>query len=796
MKLSETWLHEWVAPNLNTQKLAEQLTMAGLEVDAIEPVAGKFSQVVVGEITACEPHPDAEKLQVCSVLGAPDGPKQVVCGAPNARVGLKAPFALVGASLPPAQSDGKAVKIKKAKLRGVESLGMLCGQSELQAGDDDSGLWELPADAPVGDDIREYLKLDDQLLELDLTPNRSDCLSIRGLARETAALTRQGLRSPEIEPVAPQTDASLPIQLAAPAACPRYLGRVIKGVDISKPSPFWLREKLRRAGLRSIDAVVDVTNYVLIELGQPMHAFDLDKLKGQIGPRMAQAGEKITLLDGQELSLKPDTLVIADAVGPVALAGIMGGANSAVSESTRDIFLESAFFAPEFIAGKARAYGLHTDSSHRFERGVDCQLQGEAVERATALLVQIVGGEPGPVSVFEDDQHLPAQRSVRLMREQIKSKLGFAIADDEVQDILQRLGMSMLEQQRDSWVFAVPSYRFDIAIAEDLLEELARVYGYNRLPIATVNIPAQLPRCSDAALSFRHLANHLAARDYREVITYSFIDPKLHRSVWAEAPAVTVVNPISADMSLMRTSLFAGLLQTLQRNLSRQVERLRIFEKGLRFSQEGETYRQTPGLAGLIYGSRESAGWSAIKDNVDFYDIKGDVESLLALTCKTLRFIPADCQALHPGQSANIELDGQVVGLLGALHPRVQKSLGIAKVVYLFEIDLDPILRTQPPMFKPLSRFPEVSRDLAFLVDKNTPVNHLEREIYNSAGDFLKSLRVFDLYSGKGIDPQRKSVAFNLTFQHPSHTLNDDQVNNSVADIVEKLKELFDAQLR
>ena len=797
MKFSESWLRTWVNPTVSTQELIDQLTMAGLEVDAVESVAGEFSKVVVGEILEVEQHPDADKLRVCQVAGSPEGTKQVVCGAPNARVGIKIPFALVGASLPPGD-DGKAFKIKKAKLRGVESMGMLCGETELQVGTNDSGLMELAADAPVGVDFREYLDLDDAIIDVDLTPNRSDCLSLKGLAREVGVLNKATVSAPDIKPVASTCDDTFPVSLQAGSACSRYVGRVIKGIDISKPSPQWLQERLRRSGLRSIDAVVDVTNYLLLELGQPMHAFDLAKLDSGIRVRMAEQGEKITLLDGQEIELKAETLIIADNSGPLAMAGIMGGESSSVSDKTQDIFLESAFFNPIAIAGKARSYGLHTDSSHRFERGVDYDGAQTAIERATQLLVDIVGGTPGPVVCEELADELPSARTVTLKKPRIQAGLGFAIPDEEVVDILTRLGLVLQSEIDNSWVFEVPSYRFDIAIEADLLEELARIYGYNQLPTTKMRIPAALPRLEESQLPEDRLARQLIARGYQEAITYSFIDPKLHKLFAGEQEhaAVELLNPISADMSTMRTSILPGLVDALRRNINRQQSRVRLFEKGLRFIPTANGLQQTQGLAGLIYGERDDATWTASKGGVDFYDIKGDLESLISLSGQTARFQAAKHPALHPGQCAEVFLAGESAGYVGALHPQLTKALDIKQNVFVFELDLDKIVAATIPSFKLLSKFPEVSRDLAILVDRDVTSVALMEEIQANAGDHLKNLKVFDVYSGEGIDPKRKSVAFNLTFQHPSRTLNEDEVNSPVAAIVERLEDKFDASLR
>lgn len=789
MKISEAWLRSWVNPKLSTQELVDQITMAGLEVDAVEPVAGSFSGVVVGEIVSTEPHPDADKLNVCNVAGHPEGEMQVVCGAPNARPGIKIPFALVGAKLP---GD---FKIKKAKLRGVESFGMLCAQDELQAGDDSAGLWELPLDAPVGKDLREYLSLDDNVIEVDLTPNRSDCLSLKGLAREVGVLNKVDVIPASFEQAKVMSDDKKVVNLNAGSACSRYVGRVIKNIDISKPSPLWLQEKLRRSGLRSIDAVVDITNFVLLEQGQPMHAFDLAKLSGAVQVRLAEHGEKLTLLDDQEVKLNNDTLVIVDDSGPIAMAGIMGGKSTAVSSNTVDIFLESAFFHPIAIAGRARSYGLHTDSSHRFERGVDYEGAEEALERATSLILEIVGGEAGPV-VLAENEHLPQAAEVTLRKARIASGLGFAIDDAEVEDILLRLGFEIVQSSGDSWTVKAPSYRFDVEIEEDILEELARIYGYNRLPIAPVSLAANLPRVSESRLAVQSIEKQLVARGYQEAITYSFIDPKLHQIFDPDTQAVALLNPISSDMSLMRTTLLPGLVSTLIYNLNRQKSRVRVFEKGLRFVPTASGLQQQRALAGLIYGSRTELGWQGDKSDVDFYDLKGDLESVLGSGNQVISFKPTRKHALHPGQTAEIFVNGEAIGFMGALHPEASRALELPKTAFVFEILLDAVLQGTVPAFSPVSKFPAVSRDLAVLVARDLPVADLQAAIGAEAGEHLKNLKVFDVYSGEGIDPQRKSIAFNLTFQHPSRTLNEDEINNPMANIVKRLENDFDARLR
>ncbi|WP_444922990.1 phenylalanine--tRNA ligase subunit beta [Microbulbifer sp. DLAB2-AF] len=791
MKISNSWLREWVNPKLTTQELADQITMAGLEVDGIEKVAGEFSGVVVGEIVACEQHPDADKLRVCKVAGHPDGEMQVVCGAPNARIGIKIPFALVGAKLP---GD---FKIKKAKLRGVESFGMLCAQTELELGEDNDGIWELPEDAPTGTDLREYLQLDDETIEVDLTPNRSDCLGVAGIAREVGVLNRCAVQGPEVAPVPQQIDESLPVSLLAEAACPRYVGRVIRNIDIKAVTPLWMQERLRRSGLRSIDPVVDVTNYVLLELGQPMHAFDLEKLSGGIKVRMAEAGEELTLLDGQAVKLQEGTLVIADEEKPLAMAGIMGGLDSSVTEGTQHIFLESAFFSPLAIAGKARSYGLHTDSSHRFERGVDYHLQEKAVERATQLLLDIVGGEPGPVHVRELTETMPAERHITLRRAKVELGLGIKLADDEIVDILTRLGLEKIDQNDEGWTFLAPSFRFDIAIEADLLEELARVYGYNRIPSESFTAELEIAPRPESTIAQDNLEQTLLSRGYYEAITFSFIDSDSAALFDPEADPVALQNPISAELAVMRTTLLPGLCKALQYNLNRQQNRVRLFETGLRFVPGAELHQEQM-IAGLAYGNRFAENWTGSKDSVDFFDVKADVEALLARTgvADEFRFVAGQHSALHPGQTAKILRGDREVGVIGALHPQLQKKLDLAKPAFVFELSLEAIGQGKAPAFRPLSKFPEVRRDLALLIDADVPAANLVEAATEAAGETLTDLKIFDVYQGKGIDLNRKSVALGLTFQHSSRTLNDEEINAAVDAVVGKLEEKYNASLR
>ena len=623
MKFSEKWLRSWVNPQVSRDDLVARLSMAGLEVDSVSLAAGVFSGVVVGEVLSTEQHPDADKLRVCQVSSGAET-FQVVCGAPNVRPGLKIPFAMIGAELP---GD---FKIKKAKLRGVESNGMLCSASELQISEDNDGLMELPTDAPVGQNIRVYLDLDDASIEVDLTPNRGDCLSLAGLAREVGALYDAPVTRPEISVVPASRDDVYPVEVVAPQACPRYLGRVLRNVDLSQPTPLWMVERLRRADVRSIDAVVDITNYVMLELGQPMHAFDLAEINGGIRVRMAEESEKLVLLDGQEVSLRADTLVIADHQRALAIAGVMGGEHSGVSANTRDLFLESAFFDTIAIAGKARSYGLHTDASHRFERGVDWQLAREAMERATALLIEIVGGEAGPIIEVVSQEQLPNVAPVTLRAERVEQMLGLKMDDAEIVRLLTALGLGISAAGDSQWQVSVPSHRFDISLEVDLIEELARLYGYNRLPVRYPQARLAPQAKAEAAVDLPALRRLLVARGYHEAITYSFIDPKLFELFNPGVAPLMLANPISADMAAMRSSLWPGLVKALEHNLNRQQPRVRLFESGLRFVGQLEGLQQEPMLAGVICGSRLPEGWAHGRENVDFYDLKADVEALLA----------------------------------------------------------------------------------------------------------------------------------------------------------------------
>nr|WP_315492548.1 phenylalanine--tRNA ligase subunit beta [uncultured Pseudomonas sp.] len=791
MKFSEQWLRGWVSPQVNRDELVARLSMAGLEVDSVTPAAGVFSGVVVGEVLSTEQHPDADKLRVCQVSNGAET-FQVVCGAPNVRPGLKIPFAMIGAELP---GD---FKIKKAKLRGVESNGMLCSQAELQVGEGNDGLMELPSDAPVGQDIRAYLDLEDASIEVDLTPNRGDCLSLAGLAREVGALYGVPVTRPAVTAVPAVHDEVRSIEVLAPSACPRYLGRVIRNVDLSRPTPLWMVERLRRADVRSIDAAVDITNYVMLELGQPLHAFDLAEINGGIRVRMAEEGEKLVLLDGQEVTLRSDTLVIADHSRALAIAGVMGGEHSGVSATTRDVFLESAFFDQIAVAGKARSYGLHTDASHRYERGVDWQLAREAMERATGLLLEITGGEAGPITETVNEQYLPSIAPVTLRAQRVEQMLGLVIEEAQIVSLLTGLGLGISADGAGQWRVEVPSHRFDISLEVDLIEELARLYGYNRLPVRYPQARLAPQPKTEARAHLPELRRLLVARGYQEAVTYSFIDPKQFELFSPGVEPLLLANPISNDMAAMRSSLWPGLVKALSHNLNRQQDRVRMFESGLRFVGQLDGLKQEPMLAGVVCGSRLPEGWAQGRDPVDFFDVKADVEAVLGFAgaLDAFAFVPGSHPALHPGQTARIEREGRLVGFVGAIHPELSKTLGLDRPVFVFELVLADVAAGKMPKFSELSRFPEVRRDLALVADRDVAASAVLEVIRENAGEWLTDLRLFDVYQGKGIDPHRKSLAVGLTWQHPSRTLNDDEVNTTTQNILTSLEQRLNATLR
>ena len=802
MKFSESWLREWVNPAISSDELAHQITMAGLEVDAIEPVAGEFSGVLIGEVVECGPHPDADKLQVTKINLGPDYNDgelaDIVCGAKNCRLGLKVAVATVGAVLP------GNFKIKKAKLRGVASNGMLCSESEIGLSESADGIMELASDAPIGMCVREYLDLNDVTIDVDLTANRGDCLGLKGLAREVGVLNSLSVTEPNITAVKSSIDDTVVITLSAEKACPRYLGRVIKNINIQAQTPLWMVEKLRRCGTRAIDPVVDVTNYVLLEQGHPMHAFDLSAIEGGINVRYANEGEKLTLLDGNEVSLSPQTLVIADQEKALAMAGIFGGLASGVTSESTDIFLESAFFAPLAILGKARQYGLHTDASHRYERGIDPELQRDAMERATKLLLDIVGGEAGPIVEAASQAHIPAERTVILRRIKLDSRIGHHIDDTKVSEILTRLGFTVAEkgtEQDKVWTVVVPAYRFDISIEVDLIEEVARIFGYNNIPNVSPKATLAMREQKEAKLPLSKLRHVLVNRGYQEAITYSFVDPNVQSLLFPEQEVMVLPHPISSEMSVMRLSLWTGLLQSVVYNQNRQQQRVRLFEVGLRFVPDElaeNGVRQENMVAGVIGGTRVDEHWTMEKSVSDFFDIKGDVEALLSLTqnAAAYEFSVAEIEALHPGQTAKITRDGLLVGHVGTLHPELERKLGLKSRTFIFELLLSEVLSQKIPLVTDISRFPANRRDIAVVVKENVEAKKVLQLIEKIGGKHVIDINLFDVYHGNGIEPGFKSLAIAMILQDHEKTLEEKDINDVVNRVVNTLSAELDATLR
>jgi phenylalanyl-tRNA synthetase beta chain len=790
MRFSENWLREWVDIPLSGDELAQRLTMAGLEVGSIE-AAADFQGVVVGRVDSVEPHPEADRLRICRVAVGEDEALQIVCGAPNVKPGMWAPLARVGARLPGQDP------LEPARIRGVDSRGMLCSAKELDLGEAADGLMELPADSRPGADLRQVFGLDDQIIDIELTPNRGDCLSIAGVARESAVIGGQEMIAPVIDGVAATCEQTFGVELQAPADCPRYAGRVIRNVDPKACTPLWMVERLRRSGVRSLGPLVDVTNYVMLEIGQPMHAFDLRRLEGGIVVRRAHGGETMTLLDGTEIELDEDLLVITDRSGPVALAGIMGGEGSACDDDTRDVFLESAFFSPAAIVGRARRFGLHTESSHRFERGVDPAQQALAVERATRLLIDIAGGEPGPVVDTVSEQHLPVREAVDLRAKQLQRLLGIEVGAARVEEILRTLKMQV-SGDGAPWQVLPPSFRFDIAIEADLIEEVARIHGYEDVPSNRPAARLGISERSEGRVPDSRIRSLLVDRGYQEAITYSFVDPKIQALLDPEQPPVPLTNPISADMAVMRTTTWPGLVAALRYNLSRQQSRVRLFELGLVFLEQGGVLEQPGRLGGLICGRATPEHWDSGSRKVDFFDLKGDVEALIAMTGRTAdySFRAGSHPALHPGRTARVECGGKPMGWLGALHPKLEKTLGLETEVYLFELDLASVSHAETPAFREVSRFPAIRRDLAIVVSETVNADAVRECVSAEQVEIIRDLRFFDEYRGQGVEPGSKSLAIGLILQAESRTLTDDEVDAVIQRIISALERKLGATLR
>ncbi|WP_151753373.1 phenylalanine--tRNA ligase subunit beta [Acinetobacter soli] len=791
MKISESWLRTWVNPAIDSETLTDQLTMLGLEVDELAPIAKPFTGVVVGEVLSVEQHPDADRLRVTTVNIGNGEPLQIVCGAPNVRVGMKAPVATIGAVLP---GD---FKIKKGKLRGIESQGMLCGASEIDLEDKIDGLLELPQDAPVGTNIRDYLKLDDHVIDISITPNRGDCFSIRGIAREIAVINQLAVTPPVIAAVESSILEQKQVHLATDGA-PRYLGRAIKNVNVQAQTPDWMAHALSCSGIRTHSILVDITNYVLMELGQPMHAFDLAKIDGDIHVRQAADQEKLVLLNEQEVELNPDIMVIADNSKALAIAGIMGGLDSSVTDETRDIFLESAFFAPLAIAGRARRFGLHTDSSQRYERGVDFELPMLAMHRASELIQQYAGGEFGPISVAEKAELLPKRDPITLYQSQVDALLGYRVETDFITDALQRLGCEVTVVATGEWHVVPPSHRFDLAIYQDLIEEVARIHGYDNIQIALPKIDVQLAQYQDH-LELAALRQTVATLGYQEAISFSFADLKLEKQLNPNVNPLALANPISSDLAVMRSTLLSSLIPCVQHNLNRQQSRVRFFELGLRFDYQHAAsihdLQQIPTLALIAVGSRTPELWHGKVQPMDFFDLKNEVEQILAAGRLNVSYVRSERVWLHPGQSAEILVDGRSIGYLGRLHPSLENELDLG-TTWVAEIDQKAILQSYVSNFTELSRFPSVRRDIALLISDKINVSDIQQLIKQTGGDLLDSTWLFDVYTGQGVEQGKRSLAFALLWQHPSRTLEDAEIKSGMDNIIQVLENTYQATLR
>ncbi|WP_426455913.1 phenylalanine--tRNA ligase subunit beta [Acinetobacter sp. KB005] len=791
MKISENWLRTWVNPAIDSDTLSDQLTMLGLEVDELAPVAKPFTGVVIGEVLTVEQHPDADRLRVTTINIGSGEPLQIVCGAPNVRVGMKAPVATIGAVLP---GD---FKIKKGKLRGVESQGMLCGASEIDLEDKIDGLLELPADAPVGVNIREYLKLDDNVIDISITPNRGDCFSIRGIAREIAVINKLQMNEPVINTVDATIADEKKVVISTEGA-PRYLGRVVKNVNVKAATPEWMQQALSRSGIRTHSILVDVTNYVLMELGQPMHAFDLSKIEGTVHVRQATQQEKLQLLNDQEVELQEDIMVIADDQKALAIAGIMGGLASSVTDDTTDIFLESAFFAPLAIAGRARRFGLHTDSSQRYERGVDFELPLIAMNRASQLIQELAGGEFGPITVAEKTDLLPKREAIELKQVQVDQLLGYQVAGEFIADALTRLGCEVTVKAEGEWSVVPPSHRYDMAIYQDLIEEVARIDGYDNIQISLPSMDVKFAKYQDR-FELAELRQTIVTLGYQEAISFSFADAKLEKQLNPEVKPLMLANPISSDLAAMRSTLLSSLIPCVQYNLNRQQSRVRFFEFGLRFDYQNaksiEDLQQTPTLALVAVGSQAPESWHVKPQPMDFFDFKGEVEEILAAGRVSVEYVRSERAWLHPGQSADILVDGKSIGYLGRLHPSLENELDLS-TTWVAELDQTAVLQSYVSNFTELSRFPSVRRDIALLISDNINVRDIQQLIEQTGGELLDSTWLFDVYTGQGVEDGKRSLAFALLWQHPSRTLEDAEIKSGMDNIIQVLENTYQATLR
>ena len=791
MFISESWLREWANPDLDREQLCERLTLAGLEIGAVLPAGPDLEKVVVGTILSIAPHPNADRLKLCKVDIGSDETLDIVCGAPNARADLRVAVAMVGAKLP------GGLTIKKSKIRGEISLGMLCSGKELELDQEGAGILELPAEAELGLALTDYLDLSDHVLEVELTPNRGDCLSVRGLGRDLAAVCETEFSSLPTATIQPEIDDAPVINLISKEACPRYVGRIIRGVDAGAVTPTWIRERLRRSGIRSLSVLVDIANYVMLELGQPLHAFDLAKISGPIQIRMATAGEPLTLLNDEERQLDNNILVIADDHGPIAVAGIIGGLDSAVSNETTNILLESAWFAPTAIAGRAREMGLHTEASHRFERGVDPMGQLEAIERASELIIKFAGGQCGPCTDQQSPAHLPTPPAVKLLPELISKRLGLEVPEQQIESIFARLGMTAVTDTT-VWTVTPPAWRFDIAIAEDLVEEVARIIGYDTIPSTLPSLdPTMLP-VADGETGTQRLADKLVDRGYQEAITYSFIDPDLQALFAPDQPGVELINPLSSEMSVMRRSLWPGLVNAMLFNQHRQHSRIRLFEHGQVFKLNGKELLQPTVISAIIAGNKRPESWHEKILPVDFYDLKGDLEYLLETTGRPGDFdlIPDQHPALHPGRCAQVVSADQTVGWIGELHPQIANQLQVNGRVYLFELLLAPLAQRRVPDYTGVSKYPSVRRDLALLVGNDISARQVEAVIRQAAGALLEDFRLFDLYRGEELPVGKKSMAVGLDIGDSSKTLTENEIDAVITTVLQSLDKQLDAHLR
>jgi len=788
MKISENWLREWVNPEISTDELVEQLTMLGLEVDDVMPAAGDFTQVVVAEVVSMEKHPDADKLNVCQVDAGTGETLQIVCGAPNARVGLKAPLALIGAVLP------GNFKIKKSKLRGMDSFGMLCSNVELGLSDDHSGLLELPGSAQIGQDIRDFYQLEDTIIDIDLTPNRADCFCIKGIAIDVACLNKTGLNEISIEEVKATHSEEISVNLDAKHKCPRYLCSVINNIDNTKQTPIWMQEKLRRSGIRAIHPVVDVTNYVMLELGQPMHGFDKESINGAINVKMAKAQDTITLLDGKEIKLDESFLMIADDVRHLAIAGVMGGENSGVTENTQNIVLESAYFDPATIMGKSRDIGVHTDSALRFERGVDPELQRQAMHRAIQLIVDICGGEVGPITEAVASEHIPKIQKITLSQNKLRRVLGFEVPQQQVTEILQGLTMHV-ETGDDAWQVTAPTSRFDIAIEEDLVEEVVRIVGYDNMPSENLFGESVISQMPEEHISHNRIKTQMCNLGYLEAINYSFVSEKQLNDFNLASDSFALKNPLTEEFAIMRTSLLPGMMQTIKYNLRRQNDSIKMFETGNVFHKRSNIQEDDKILA-VCTGKRHIEHWGLSKDSIDFFDCKGDLEALLNNCKSNYKFNQSEHSFLHPGRQAQVDLDGKIIGWIGQIHPEICRRIGVKKDVYAFELFMKNIQKTSLPVFQDVSKFPSVRRDLAMLVNDDISQQQISQLVSDILGDLLIETIVFDEYKGDNIDSGKRSLAMGLVLQQKNATFEDKDVDKLMSKVVSSISQDLNIEIR